>query len=431
MMDKKIKLIMLLLASFAFLIFGAYFVSKNIIKPRATQPKINLAIYPSNTTFSPEEEKEFQVVATFLDGGNLKLTYAKFVIQFPRNRLELSDYVWTPDNFRQIRVDGMQAANSSGRIIVRLGAISLDQAPPLSGSLVLARIKFRAKQRAGGEGEIRFVRSNLEFVHSGEQNIQVGSVQGSRVSFESSGGQSPSPTPTNTPTPTPPPTGGQTREPSPTPTQPPGSAPTSSPTTAPTPTPTQQPSGGGGAGTGGSTTFRILVKFQGISGLPKSGVRELPVKIGLQRVGSRNIMYKTVNFRAKEGGVWEGQVAYNIPTNLYFIFIKGPKHIGKKICEERPREGYPGAYRCPQARAIRLESGRGYNFDFTGITLLVGDLPEQDGLVNAYDLSLVRNLLGKTDADSLAKADVNLDGVVDTQDFALIQAALSVRYDDY
>ena len=41
----------------------------------------------------------------------------------------------------------------------------------------------------------------------------------------------------------------------------------------------------------------------------------------------------------------------------------------------------------------------------------------------------MRNLLGKTDAGS-SKADVNLDGIVDTQNFVLIQAVLSVRYDD-
>ena len=70
------------------------------------------------------------------------------------------------------------------------------------------------------------------------------------------------------------------------------------------------------------------------------------------------------------------------------------------------------------------------NLDFSGIILLAGDLPIQDGSVTAYDTSLVRNNLGKTDADAVSKADVNRDGKVDTQDYSLIIAALSVRNDE-
>ena len=69
-------------------------------------------------------------------------------------------------------------------------------------------------------------------------------------------------------------------------------------------------------------------------------------------------------------------------------------------------------------------------YDFSGITLLVGDLPEQDGIVNAYDIGLIINNFGKRDSDILSKADVNMDGIVDTQDYSLVIAALSIRYDE-
>ena len=78
---------------------------------------------------------------------------------------------------------------------------------------------------------------------------------------------------------------------------------------------------------------------------------------------------------------------------------------------------------------MRSESAGDY-FDFTGIYLLVGDLPEQDGIVNSYDISLVRNLIGKTDVASLRQADLNLDGAVNAQDYSLVIAALSVRQDE-
>ncbi len=237
------------------------------------------------------------------------------------------------------------------------------------------------------------------------------------------------PTPTTNLTPTPTSGASPTLAPTSTLTPTPTSAPTSAPTL--TPTPTLSP---------GSLTLKLLIKFQGILSAPKSGVRSLNVKVGLQKVGSDKIAYKTVKFDylgafGNEDGVWVGKVDFDpgdgfVSGDDYYIFVKGPKHLQKKVCSLKPTEFYPGAYRCEGNVGVTLTAGE-HTVDMSSIYLLVGDLPDQDGVVNAYDISLVRNLLGKTDADSLSKADVNYDGVVDTQDFALIQASLSVKYDDY
>ena len=64
---------------------------------------------------------------------------------------------------------------------------------------------------------------------------------------------------------------------------------------------------------------------------------------------------------------------------------------------------------------------------------MVGDLPQQDGLVNSYDISLVRNNIGVAGSQHpavLALADLNLDGIVDSQDYSLVIAALSIRSDE-
>lgn len=69
------------------------------------------------------------------------------------------------------------------------------------------------------------------------------------------------------------------------------------------------------------------------------------------------------------------------------------------------------------------------NLDFTGITFLVGDI-NQNGLVDAVDIATVKNNLGKKDIETLKKADLNRDGVVNTQDFSLILFALTTRTDE-
>ena len=64
---------------------------------------------------------------------------------------------------------------------------------------------------------------------------------------------------------------------------------------------------------------------------------------------------------------------------------------------------------------------------------MVGDLPQQDGVVNSYDISLARNnigVAGSYDPAVLALADLNLDGIVDSQDYSLVIAALSIRADE-
>jgi hypothetical protein len=71
--------------------------------------------------------------------------------------------------------------------------------------------------------------------------------------------------------------------------------------------------------------------------------------------------------------------------------------------------------------------------DFSKIYLLGGDLPVnglQDGVVDSLDTSYIRNNLGKTDADVISIADINLDGRIDTQDWSAVIYALSVKTDE-
>jgi len=103
---------------------------------------------------------------------------------------------------------------------------------------------------------------------------------------------------------------------------------------------------------------------------------------------------------------------------LYSIFIKGPKHLQKKM-----------------VKRINLDVGENI-FDWTDKPLEPGDLPnpnknyEQDGKVDSIDASLLLERLNKNDVNSLRVADLNYDGVVNLNDYSLIIQTLSTKYED-
>ncbi|MCX7881495.1 MAG: dockerin type I domain-containing protein [Patescibacteria group bacterium] len=230
--------------------------------------------------------------------------------------------------------------------------------------------------------------------------------------------------PTNSPTPTrrpiPNPTLTPTITSTPTPTNiPVPRNPTNSPTPINTPTPTTTPAPE-------SVTLNLKLKFQGILKKPTSTDKmNVKVKLG----GRQSADPKIVTFTSDNNGVWSGSVNFNVTTGSgYLVYIKGPKHLQKKICDPLPTETVPATYHCGQGK-ITLSAGNN-NLDFSGIFLSSGDLPNQDGVSDSYDLSLVRNNLGQRDDGALRLADINLDGVVNTQDYSAIIQALAVRTDE-
>ncbi len=182
-------------------------------------------------------------------------------------------------------------------------------------------------------------------------------------------------------------------------------------------------------GTTGNVNLKMKLKFQGINKLPATGQNSMVVKVKVYREGVSTPTDGTGTFIADANGIWSGTVPINLAAvdGKYKVLIKGPQHIQKKICDSVPSETSPGIYRCSDGN-ITLTAGDN-NLDLSGIIMLVGDL-DQNGLVDSVDIGLVKNNLGKTDGETLAKADLNRDGVVDTQDYSLILAALSVRTDE-
>lgn len=175
----------------------------------------------------------------------------------------------------------------------------------------------------------------------------------------------------------------------------------------------------------GGVQLNIKLKFQGITTRPTGVQTSLPVKISLSEGTT-----KTENFTVDQGGVWSGIVALdNVPVETPLsIFVKGPFHIQKKICDVVPTETRPGIYACGQPKIV-LKKGEN-DLNFSSILLLAGDLPPQDGVVDASDVAFIRQNIGTSDKDKIKKGDLNLDDAITTQDYSLILAALSVKVDD-
>ena len=181
-------------------------------------------------------------------------------------------------------------------------------------------------------------------------------------------------------------------------------------------------------------TLNLKLRFQGITRKPNI-TSSIPVAIRLAGPALQSpTAYQIGQFTPSDDGFWSGSVSFNVPPGGgYRVYIKGPKHLAKKICVAIPTETAAGTYRCSDGN-ITLSNGVN-NIVASQIVLLAGDLPEQgttgqNGVVDAYDISFVRNNLGSTDPKALAVGDLNLDGIVDSQDFSLILASLSVKYDE-
>ena len=186
----------------------------------------------------------------------------------------------------------------------------------------------------------------------------------------------------------------------------------------------------GGGGVTGSRILNLKLKYQGITTKPADALNSMNIKFKVSGCGLAAPVESTGKFVADNSGIWTGQVGFNLSactTSNYIVFVKGPRHLQKKICDATPTETAVGTYRCGEGK-INIVAGAN-TFDFSGIVLLSGDI-DQNGTVDSADISFIRNNLGKTDAATLAKCDINLDGKCDTQDYSLVIFALSMKVDE-
>ena len=316
---------------------------------------------------------------------------------------------------------------SSDKKSARIVYVTLDQESEI-GHIV--KVKLRVKSTGAGTGKIKVKKHQIVLVPP--PKVLTFTYTPPAFTFSSPPTWTPRPVATNTPTPTPTPSPTNTPIPTSTPTPVVTSTSTPIPTNTPVPTntptptltPTPLPPGAK------QVILNLKVRFQGINKKPDlEELSNLVAKVKIRREGSEETYQKDTVFVSNDDGVWSGTAEFGLEdlSGNWFIYIKGPQHLQKKICDASPTEQNPGLYRCEVAK-IELTEGEN-NFDFSNITLFVGDI-NQDGVLDSVDLGLILNNLGKKDVESLKKYDLNRNGVINTQDYSLILYALSIKSDE-
>ena len=209
------------------------------------------------------------------------------------------------------------------------------------------------------------------------------------------------------------------------------------PTTTPTPTPTLPPS---------TPLLDFAVKFQGIGAGRSEPADQMAqiARVQVKESGGLTHQFSGVNLvYNRQTGFYSPETAIplvDVPAgNNYTIYIKGPKHLQKRFCSD----GQTSRCFSGQGR-IALVVGAN-TFDFSGVALEAGDLPnpdadpQQDGVVNSIDVELLRSHYCRkvaeygfpacTQAD-LDVADLDSDGYVFDSDMQLIRNTLSAVYED-
>ncbi|MCX6730517.1 MAG: hypothetical protein NTZ55_01590 [Candidatus Roizmanbacteria bacterium] len=186
-------------------------------------------------------------------------------------------------------------------------------------------------------------------------------------------------------------------------------------------------------GKASAVSLTLKIKLQGVI---KKPVKADPITVQVKLAGTNltAALTKSVQFTVGDTGEWTGKADFDgVPTGGgYMVYIKGPKHVQKKVCGMSPTETKGGTYRCSDG-AIVLQAGAN-TLDFTKIIQMGGDLPEaggkQNGIIDAYDTTFIRTNLGTTDAAKIAIGDLNYDGGIDSQDYSMILQSLSIKFDE-
>jgi len=173
----------------------------------------------------------------------------------------------------------------------------------------------------------------------------------------------------------------------------------------------------------------VITKLQGITKKP-IGTNKQSALVIVQSEDKSIRTSETIELIAQEGGLFKGTVQLQ-KMNLLFKYrfaIKVQNHLQVIVCDSKPvLNAGNSVFSCDKPS---LSFVKGENIiDMEGITIRAGDISPQNGVSDSYDATFIRNNLGSTNTEELKKGDLNLDGIIDSQDFVLVMQALDQRLD--
>ncbi len=441
-------------------VFMFWYVNTFIYKFQAAYPIVNVTFTPSSVAVNLNQEDDFAV--SFNINGQ-KATAAELYLDYDPAYVEYFKEFTTGTGFSEIKDPGkenyfdiplIEEVSSPAADIKRLRLVVVSKFnnpnDPSWLTNVTGSLKFRAKKAGTTTITLNKTVTALAGV-TGAGDATYFDLPSSEIkttiNISGTGGTG-SPTPpvtsgTITPTSKLSPTSvlSPTAKLSPTSVLSPTVSVTMNPSISPSIDPSLYPTGGNPGGYQ-NVTLNFKLRFQGMpSGQPADGaVRSLPVYIALlgdSRASQNNLGVGTIEFKSGNNGVWTSSVTARIDTSRKWnLFVKGPKHLRKRICTNVPQEPIPGGYQCPSEISIgntiyQMTLKAGVNeIDLSNILMLAGDIPIQNGIIDAVDIAFIRQNFGSQDAAVKARGDLNYDGIVDAQDYSLILASLAFKYDE-
>lgn len=170
-----------------------------------------------------------------------------------------------------------------------------------------------------------------------------------------------------------------------------------------------------------ATTAKINLKLKLYGALANNAkLKATSVAVGRNGESEYETDVRGFDLTQNPDGTFSGTVAFpDFQDGTKFsLMLKVDKYLLKRICDPNPKESKPDEYKCADP-SLTIRRGEN-NFNFSGVSLLPGDLGLIDGLLNGYDLSIVKNNMGKTTPESIGAADLNYDGIVNEKDFEII-----------
>jgi len=168
---------------------------------------------------------------------------------------------------------------------------------------------------------------------------------------------------------------------------------------------------------------RVNIKLKLFGALANTNTKLKGTAVAVGRVGDTKYetQIQNLDLTPNSDGTLNGYVAFPDfkDGNKFSLMIKVDKYLLKRICNSDASESKPAGYTCTDP-SLTIKRGLN-NFDFSNVSLLPGDLGLTDGILNGYDLSLVRNNLSKNTPEAVALADLNYDNQVDEKDLNIIK----------
>lgn len=353
------------------------------IRQGVTNQTVTVSLNPSSGTLTKGTDNTINVVLT--SSRAISFSGADIKINYNPNEIEAI----FADNVNPLCATGLSNSNSINQSQGLINIVCFSPGGRVSlgtANYTLGGFKVRVKDSVAVGSVIALTISEATVTDESQVNY-VGLTQSANYTV-ASGAQ---PTPTATPTPT--------------------------VTLTPTPTGTPVP---------GEVRLAFSIKSQGI--FDKRADQKVTVKV---KKGTFEKLFTNVNLTADGAGVYSGYFTLDgvAPGSGYAIFVKGPRHLAKKFCENNQAKDK----RCGETGAITLTTGMN-PFNWTQIFMEGGDLPlangGQNGVVNSADWNFIVSHFDSSAVADLAIADINLDGVVNVGDRLLLRNTLETKYEE-